>query len=42
MIVGIAESLGTLLITFFVGQTLGFSQFDSMFLALAMSVTKIL
>ena len=40
MIVGIAESLGTLLITFFVGQTLGFSQFDSMFLALAMSVTS--
>ena len=40
MIVGIAESLGTLIITFFVGQTLGFSQFDSMFLALAMSVTS--
>ena len=40
MIVGIAESLGTLLITFFVSQTLGFSQFDSMFLALAMSVTS--
>ena len=40
LIVGIAESLGTLLITFFVGQTLGFSQFDSMFLALAMSVTS--
>jgi CPA2 family monovalent cation:H+ antiporter-2 len=40
MIVGVSESLGTLLITFFVGQTLGFSQFDSMFLALAMSVTS--
>lgn len=40
LIVGIAESLGTLLITFFVGQTLGFSQFDSMFLALAMSITS--
>src|SRR5688572_23319113 len=40
LVVGIAESLGTLIITFFVGQTLGFSQFDSMFLALAMSVTS--
>jgi K+:H+ antiporter len=40
MIVGIAESLGTLLVTFFVARTLGFSQFDSMFLALAMSVTS--
>jgi len=36
MIVGIAESLGTLIITFFVGQTLGFSQFDSISLALDM------
>ncbi len=40
MVVGIAESLGTLLVTFFVARTLGFSQFDSMFLALAMSVTS--
>ena len=40
MVVGIAESLGTLLVTFFVARTLGFSQFDSMFLALAMSVTR--
>ena len=40
MIVGIAESVGTLLVTFFVARTLGFSQFDSMFLALAMSVTS--
>ncbi len=40
LVVGIAESLGTLIITFFVAQTLGFSQFDSMFLALAMSITS--
>lgn len=40
LIVGIAESLGTLLVTFLVARTLGFSQFDSMFLALAMSVTS--
>ncbi len=40
MIVGIAESLGTMMVTYFVAQTLGFSQFDSMFLALAMSVTS--
>ena len=40
MVVGIAETLGTLLVTFFVARTLGFSQFDSMFLALAMSVTS--
>ena len=40
MVVGLAESLGTLLVTFFVARTLGFSQFDSMFLALAMSVTS--
>src|SRR6478672_12450781 len=40
IIVALVESLGTMLITFFVGKTLGFSQFDSMFLALAMSVTS--
>ena len=40
IIVALAESLGTMLITFFVAKTLGFSQFDSMFLALAMSVTS--
>ena len=40
IIVALAESLGTMLVTFFVGKTLGFSQFDSMFLALAMSVTS--
>lgn len=40
MIVGLTESIGTLLITFFVAQNLGFSVFDSMFLALAMSITS--
>lgn len=40
IIVALTESLGTLTIVFFVAQTLGFSQFDSMFLALAMSVTS--
>ncbi|MGA7006165.1 MAG: cation:proton antiporter, partial [Nitrososphaeraceae archaeon] len=40
IIVALVESLGTMLITFFVAKTLGFSQFDSMFLALAMSVTS--
>jgi CPA2 family monovalent cation:H+ antiporter-2 len=32
--------MGTLLIVFFISQTLGFSFFDSMFLALAMSITS--
>jgi CPA2 family monovalent cation:H+ antiporter-2 len=40
IMVALIESLGTLTIVFFVAQTLGFSQFDSMFLALAMSVTS--
>jgi CPA2 family monovalent cation:H+ antiporter-2 len=40
MIVGLTESIGTMLITFFVAQNLGFSVFDSMFLALAMSITS--
>src|SRR5437867_10658748 len=40
IIVALAESLGTLTIVFFAARTLGFSQFDSMFLALAMSVTS--
>jgi monovalent cation:H+ antiporter-2, CPA2 family len=40
IMVALTESLGTLTIVFFVAQTLGFSQFDSMFLALAMSVTS--
>lgn len=40
IIVGIPESLGTLLIVFVIAQTLGFSFFDSIFIALAMSITS--
>lgn len=40
IVVGLSESIGTLLIVFFVAQTLGFSFFDSLFLALAMSITS--
>jgi CPA2 family monovalent cation:H+ antiporter-2 len=40
IIVALPESMGTLLIVFFISQTLGFSSFDSMFLALAMSITS--
>ena len=40
IIVGIPESLGTLIIVFFIAQTLGFSFFDSVFIALAMSITS--
>jgi monovalent cation:H+ antiporter-2, CPA2 family len=40
LIVGIPESLGTLVIVFFTAQTLGFSLFDSVFIALAMSITS--
>jgi monovalent cation:H+ antiporter-2, CPA2 family len=40
IIVALPESIGTLLIVFFISQTLGFSFFDSMFLALAMSITS--
>lgn len=40
IMVALIESLGTLTIVFVVAQTLGFTQFDSMFLALAMSVTS--
>jgi monovalent cation:H+ antiporter-2, CPA2 family len=40
VIVGIPESLGTLLIVFLIAQTLGFSFFDSIFIALAMSITS--
>ena len=40
IIVGIPESLGTLFIVFFIAQTLGFSFFDSVFTALAMSITS--
>src|SRR5687768_10695613 len=35
MMVGLTESIGTLIITFFVAQRLGFTIFDSMFLGLA-------
>src|SRR6266571_822380 len=40
VIVAIPESIGTLVIVFFVAQALGFSFFDSLFLALAMSITS--
>jgi CPA2 family monovalent cation:H+ antiporter-2 len=40
LIVGIPESLGTLVIVFFIAQALGFSLFDSVFIALAMSITS--
>ena len=40
IVVAIPESIGTLVIVFFVAQTLGFSSFDSLFLALAMSITS--
>jgi CPA2 family monovalent cation:H+ antiporter-2 len=40
LIVGIPESLGTLVIVFFIAQTLGFSLFDAVFIALAMSITS--
>jgi CPA2 family monovalent cation:H+ antiporter-2 len=39
ILVALVESVGTLLVTFFVGQYLGFSFFDSIFIALAMSIT---
>lgn len=40
IIVGLTESIGTMIITFFVAQRLGFTTFDSMFLGLAMSITS--
>ena len=40
IIVALLETLGTLLISFFVAQALRFSFFDSMFLGLAMSITS--
>jgi CPA2 family monovalent cation:H+ antiporter-2 len=40
IIVGIPESLGTLIIVFFIAQTLSFSFYDSVFIALAMSITS--
>jgi CPA2 family monovalent cation:H+ antiporter-2 len=38
--VALLESIGTLIVVFFVAQTLNFSFFDSLFLALAMSITS--
>jgi len=40
IIVALPESIGTLVIVFFVAQALGFLFFDSLFLALAMSITS--
>jgi CPA2 family monovalent cation:H+ antiporter-2 len=40
IIVATAESMGTLFITYFIAQWLGFSFSDSLFLALALSVTS--
>lgn len=40
IIVALAESLGTLILVFFIAQALGFAYFDSLFLALALSITS--
>lgn len=40
IVTALAESLGTLVIVFFIAQNLGFSFYDSLFLALALSVTS--
>ena len=40
LVVALSEALGTLMIVFFTDQTLGFSFFDSLFLALALSITS--
>ncbi|HET7148575.1 MAG TPA: cation:proton antiporter [Candidatus Nitrosopolaris sp.] len=40
IIIALPESIGTLLLVYFVAQALGFSFFDSLFLALAMSITS--
>jgi monovalent cation:H+ antiporter-2, CPA2 family len=40
LVVALAEALGTLMIVFFIAQYLEFSFFDSMFLALALSITS--
>lgn len=40
LIVALCEALGTLMIVFFTAQTLSFSFFDSIFLALALSITS--
>ena len=40
LVVALSEALGTLMIVFFTAETLGFSFFDSLFLALALSITS--
>lgn len=40
IVTALAESLGTLFIVFFIAQNLGFNFYDSMFLALALSITS--
>jgi monovalent cation:H+ antiporter-2, CPA2 family len=40
VVVALSEAIITLMIVFFIAQTLGFSYFDSLFLALAMSITS--
>lgn len=40
IVTALAESMGTLLIVFFIAQSLGFSFYDSLFLALALSITS--
>jgi len=40
IIVALAESLGTLILVFFIAQALGFTFFDSLFLGLALSITS--
>jgi CPA2 family monovalent cation:H+ antiporter-2 len=40
IVIALAESLGTLLIVFLIAQNLGFNFYDSLFLALALSVTS--
>jgi CPA2 family monovalent cation:H+ antiporter-2 len=40
IVVATAETIGTLLLTLMVGQYLGFTFFDSIFIALAMSITS--
>lgn len=40
IVTALVESIGTLLIVFFIAQTLGFTFYDSLFLALALSVTS--
>src|SRR3712207_3224980 len=40
IVTALAEVLGTLLIVFFIAQSLGFQFYDSLFLALALSITS--